>query len=329
MENIKYPEFIEEFKSYMIGIKNLSANYIENIISTLKDFLEFVNDHIFDCKYESINDMTLNEIRFLNNSDIYGYIYYLVKNNNQIGTRLKKIEHLRAFFDYLYRIKNKLFKEPFKQIKRQKNEYKHLPNYLSLTEAKNLLNNFANKKDNFKNLRNYTIVSLFLNSGLRISELVNLKISDINLVNNTFLINGKGNKERTGYLNEEAKNILLKYLNLRNEIICPDKETSKYLFISTRKKKICDRQVRRIIKNGYIDCGIENDNYSVHTLRHTFATILYKSGTDIKILKELLGHSRIETTQIYTHLHNESVMRTMQEHPLSKFKMNDALAFAS
>lgn len=120
MNTITYPEFIEDFKNYVAGIKNLSASYIDSMLSTLKGFLEFVNDHIFDCKYENIREMTLNDIRFLNTSDIYGFIFYLAENHNSIGTRIKKIEHLRTFFDFLYKIKTALFKEPLKTIKREK-----------------------------------------------------------------------------------------------------------------------------------------------------------------------------------------------------------------
>ena len=119
MNTITYPEFIEDFKNYVAGIKNLSASYIDSMLSTLKGFLEFVNDHIFDCKYENIREMTLNDIRFLNTSDIYGFIFYLAENHNSIGTRIKKIEHLRTFFDFLYKIKTALFKEPLKTIKRE------------------------------------------------------------------------------------------------------------------------------------------------------------------------------------------------------------------
>ena len=273
------------------------------MLSTLKGFLEFVNDHIFDCKYENINEMTLNDIRFLNNSDIYGFIFYLAENHNSIGTRIKKIEHLRTFFDFLYRIKTTLFKEPFKTIKREKNIYTKLPKYLSLAESKKVLQVYSGKKD-ITSVRNNTIIHLFLNTGLRLSELCNLKLSDINLKENKFIVNGKGNKERYCYLNDSTKKTLQEYIELReNQIGSKDnkKENS--------------------------DAGLDERQYGVHTLRHSFATILYKSGVDIRLLQVLLGHSRIETTQIYTHLHNESLKNAMQGHPMSKFKINDALAY--
>ena len=168
---------------------------------------------------------------------------------------------------------------------------------------------------------------LFLGCGLRLAELNELKISDFDLKENKFVVLGKGNKERTCYLNANAKEILKKYINYRKNNPIADKDIDAFLFISQWNKKISDREIRKIVKKTYEKAEIDETQYSVHTLRHSFATILYKSGVDIRLLQVLLGHSRIETTQIYTHLHNESLMNAMQGHPMSKFKINDALAY--
>ena len=313
MNNTNYPEFIEDFKNYVAGIKNLSASYIDSMLSTLKDFLEFVNDHIFDCKYTNIDEMSLNDIRFLNTSDIYGFIFYLAEKHNSIGTRIKKIEHLRTFFDFLYRIKTTLFKEPFKTIRREKNTYIKLPKYLSLSESKKVLQVYANKED-FRSLRNNAMIHLFLCCGLRLEELNEIKISDFDFKENKFVIFGKGSKERICYLNENTKEALRKYINYRKNNPLDD-------------KKISSRQIRKIVKKTYEKAGIDETQYSVHSLRHSFATILYKSGVDIRLLQILLGHSRIETTQIYAHMHSEALMNAMQGHPMAHFKIEDALAF--
>lgn len=326
MNTITYPEFIEDFKNYVAGIKDLSASYIDSMLSTLKGFLEFVNDHIFDCKYENITEMTLNDIRFLNTSDIYGFIFYLAENHNSIGTRIKKIEHLRTFFDFLYKIKTALFKEPLKTIKREKNTYIKLPKYLSLSESKKVLQVYANK-DDFRSLRNNAMLHLFLCCGLRLEELNEIKISDFDFNENKFIILGKGNKERTCYLNTNTKDALQKYINYRKNNPLDDKKIDNFLFISQWDKKISSRQIRKIVKKTYEKAEIDETQYSVHSLRHSFATILYKSGVDIRLLQILLGHSRIETTQIYAHMHSESLMNAMQGHPMSHFKIKDALAF--
>lgn len=328
MKNKNYPKFINEFVDYLAGIKNFSSIYIKNTLVTLQSFLNFVNTHIFENKYNSIEEMSLNDIRYLSNSDIYSFIFYLAENHYKIGSRLDKIGHLKTFFDYLYRIKNSLFKEPFKQIKREKNIYTQLPNYLSLNEAKKLCAVYSNSSQ-IKDIRNNAMINLFLQCGLRLSEVVNLKISNFDFKDDKFLILGKGSKERTGYLNKPAKEALLNYLEIRKNIQTKKAEDEDILFISNKRTRFTPRRIERIIKQAYIDSGIENDEYSVHTLRHTCATLLYKSGADIKIIKEILGHVKIETTEIYTHLHNLAVKKAMQEHPLAKFKMQNALDFCA
>ena len=328
MKNKNYPKFINEFVDYLAGIKNFSSIYIKNTLVTLQSFLNFVNTHIFENKYKSIEEMSLNDIRYLSNSGIYSFIFYLAENHYKIGSRLDKIGHLKTFFDYLYRIKNSLFKEPFKQIKREKNIYTQLPNYLSLNEAKKLCAVYSNSSQ-IKDIRNNAMINLFLQCGLRLSEVVNLKISNFDFKDDKFLILGKGSKERTGYLNKPAKEALLNYLEIRKNIQTKKAEDEDILFISNKRTRFTPRRIERIIKQAYIDSGIENDEYSVHTLRHTCATLLYKSGADIKIIKEILGHVKIETTEIYTHLHNLAVKKAMQEHPLAKFKMQNALDFCA
>lgn len=327
MNNKNYPEFIEDFKNYILGVKNLSTSYMDSMISTLKGFLEFVNDHIFDCKYENINEMTLNDIRYLNTSDLYGFIFYLTENHNSIGTRIKKIEHLRSFFDFLYRIKTTLFKEPFKTVKRERNVYSQLPKYLSIEESKKVLQVYENN-NTFIGLRNNAMLNMFLGCGLRLSELKNLKISDIDFNENKFIVLGKGSKERTCYLNEKTREILKKYIVYRESNPISNKKINEFLFITQCNTLISERQIERIVKKTYKIAGIDENIYNVHSLRHSFATILYKSGVDIRLLQILLGHSRIETTQIYTHLHDTEVMNAMQNHPMSKFKVSDALAYA-
>lgn len=134
-------------------------------------------------------------------------------------------------------------------------------------------------------------------------------------------------RKRTGYLNETTKEALQKYLEIRKDIIVKSSKDKDVLFASSYKKRITVRGLRKTIKKAYEKLGIDNKEYSVHTLRHTCATLMYKTGIDINTIKEVLGHIKIDTTEIYTHLHDEKVMKAMQEHPLSKFKIADALSF--
>lgn len=326
MNDNNYPDFLNEIINYLLGICNYSKQYVENIITTTMQFLSFMNTYKFEEKYNSINKFTLNDVRSLSKSDIYSFIYYLADNGYKEGTRITKLEHIRTFFDYLYRIKKSLFKEPFKQIKREKRLGSNIPNYLSIEEAKKVINVY---KDSTKeqDIRDTAILSIFLTSGLRLSEIQNLKLSNINFSENKFTVVGKGNKERMCYLTNATKEVLLKYLSFRNDKTVANKSDKDIVFLSNRFRKLGRNTIKQIVKRAYSKAGINEENYSVHTLRHTCATLLLKNGTDIKIIQEVLGHSRIETTQIYTHIYNKNVEKAMLEHPLSKFKMQDALAF--
>lgn len=326
MEVYKFPKFMLEFSNYLIAIKNYSDNYVENISTTIQQFLSFINVHKYDHKYKEINQMTLNDVSFLSNSDIYSFIYFLAESHYKIGSRILKIEHLRTFFDFLYRIKHNIFTQPFKKIKREKDISLKLPKYLSLNESQKLLQLYANSTK-VNEIKDNAILHIFLNCGLRISEVANLNISDFNFEANKFTIFGKGNKERIGYLSPITKEALLKYLEIRKNISPKSSKDNNALFLSIEKKRITIRNIRKNIKKAYSKVGIDVDEYSAHSLRHTCATLMYKNGTDIKTIQEFLGHVQIDTTEIYTHLHDKAVMKAMQEHPLSKFKLADALTY--
>ena len=334
----KSTDVIEEFSNYLIGIKNLSSQYVSNIITTLKQFLSFMNIYKYKGKYESYEDMKLNDIRALTNSDIYSFIYYLAekhyKQGSRIlkiehqGSRILKIEHLRNFFDFLFKIKHNIFTQPFKKINREKKMYDKLPNYLSLEESKRLLKLYSDS-DKIAEIRDNAILHLLLNCGLRRSELTNLKIDDFNFEENKFIIFGKGNKERMGYLNQSTKDAILKYLKIRKNITVKNTKDSNILFISNKGGQLSKSALRNIIKKAYKKVNINSDIYTIHTLRHTCATLLYRNGIDIKIIKELLGHVQIDTTEIYTHLYDKDVMNALQTHSLSSFMMKDAIEFCA
>lgn len=260
---------------------------------------------------------------------IYIVLYFTwQKKDYQPNSRSIKIEHLRAFFDFLFRIRHDIFKQPFQKIQTEKRKSEQLPNYLSLNESKKLIELYSESKK-VNEIRNNAIINLCLNCGLRVSEVCKLNITDFNFCTDTFLIHGKGNKERTGYLNKQSKDAIIKYLKIRNNInyTLKNKNDCNALFLSNKHSRISPKTIRDAIKLSYKKADIDSDIYSVHTLRHTCATLLYKSGQDIKLIQELLGHSSVNVTKMYTHLYDKEVEKTMQEHPLSKFKIQNAMEY--
>ncbi len=327
MEKNNYKEFIVDFKDYLIVIKNLSNIYIEKIVTTVHQFLEFVNIYKLDNKYDSIENFSLNDVRTLTNKDIYSYIFYLAENDYKQGSRNIKIEHLRSFFNYLFHIMHNIFRQPFDIVKTEKREVRQLPNYLSLREAKKLVTLYKDS-DKVNEVRNNAIFNLCLNCGLRISEISALNIDDIDFKYKKFIIHGKGKKERMGYLNDVAYDAMIKYYEIRKNLHAKNKKDEKAFFLSNKGVRLSTVAIRKATKIAYRKSDIDSIEYSVHTMRHTCATLMFKSGVDVKTIQEILGHSQINTTKIYTHLHDEEVMKSMLDHPLSQFKMKDAYAYS-
>ena len=328
MEKVKMPNFIEELSNYLYAIKNYSKLYINNLTITIKQFLDFINIHKFKNKYDSIEDFTLNDIRTISNSDIYSFIYFLVENHYKQNTRITKVEHIRTFFDFLFRIKHNVFTEPLKKVKHENKTEQKLPKYFSLEESKKILKLYQNGKK-VNEIRDHAILHIFLNCGLRLSEIVNLNIDDVNLNEDKIIILGKGNKERIGYLNKSTKIALMKYLDIRNNMLIDPQNDPKALFISSYKTRISASGIKRLVKKAYYFAKVDSQNHSTHSMRHTCATLMYRSGIDIKIIKEVLGHVQIDTTEIYTHLHDQELKDAMLQHPLSQYKMSDALAYCT
>ena len=191
-----------------------------------------------------------------------------------------------------------------------------MPKYLSLEESKKLLE-VTQSQDNRNNIRDYAIITLFLNCGMRLSELVNINISDIDLSESKMTVIGKGNKERTIYLNKACMNSINDYLSIRPH----DKvrfDSRDALFLSERKERISNRTVQDIVKKELKKAELDIKKYSVHKLRHTAATLMYQYGNvDIRALQELLGHESISTTEIYTHVNNEIVRNAVENNPLA------------
>lgn len=196
---------------------------------------------------------------------------------------------------------------------------KRMPKYLSFDDSKKLLEATADENDENKE-RDYAIITLFLNCGLRLSELVGINISNIDFNENRLTVIGKGDKERTIYLNNACIKAIQEYLLVRPKegVKNDSKGSNKALFLSKRKERISNRTVQYIVQRELMKAGLDTSKYSTHKLRHTAATLMYQYGNvDIRALQELLGHESISTTEIYTHVSNEQVRDAVERNPLN------------
>lgn len=266
---------------------------------------------------------TENYLKKITLDDIHAYISHLaIDNRSKATTRARKVSTIRIFFKYLSQKANILEINPAQNLETPKLE-KRMPKYLSLEDSKKLLN-VAENEDNRNYKRDYAITTLFLNCGMRLSELVGININDIDFSECKMTVIGKGNKERTIYLNKSCMVALNDYLSSRpasNMVKHDSKNSDKALFLSEQKQRISNRTVQNIISKELKQAGLDTKNLSVHKLRHTAATLMYQYGkVDIRALQELLGHQSISTTEIYTHVNNEQVRNAIESNPLANPK---------
>jgi site-specific recombinase XerD len=266
-----------------------------------------------------ISNFPVSTLKKITEEDIMSFVSYIAVNNqNKPATRARKISTIRIFFKYLTKKKKLLQINPAQDLDTPKLE-KREPKYLSLDESKKLLQ-VASNEDNRNKERDFAITTLFLNCGMRLSELVGINIEHIDFGECKLNVIGKGNKERTIYLNKACMRALNSYLPVRNKVNAKvdAKHSDKALFLSERKERICNRTVQNIIYKELKVAGLDTSKYSVHKLRHTAATLMYQYGNvDIRALQELLGHESISTTEIYTHVNSEQVRNAVESNPLS------------
>lgn len=322
----KNPDFINSFLDYSVTILNKSPNSIKEYNYDLMMFFKFMMIHFnltkeTEFKNIDIKNFDINYLKKIKLEDIHSFISYLAVNNkSKAATRARKISTLRIFFNYLSSKTNLIDVNPAQNLETPKQD-KRMPKYLSLDDSKKLLNAAADN-DNRNAKRDYAITTLFLNCGMRLSELVGININDIDFSEEKMTVIGKGNKERTIYLNKACIKAINDYLLVRPKegIKLDNKNSKNALFLSERKERISNRTVQQIIYNELKKAGLDTNKYSVHKLRHTAATLMYQYGqVDIRALQELLGHESISTTEIYTHVANEQVRNAVESNPLSDF----------
>lgn len=288
---------INDYINYVFIEKKLSTNTKDAYFS---DLIEF-NNYLYN--------KSLNKVDY---DDIVKYINFLNKKNETTKTISRKIVSVRTFFTYELKIGN-INNNPCEKIESPKLR-KTLPNTLNYDEINKLLDI---KEDNAKDVRDKCMIYLMYASGLRVSELVNLNVNDINLTDEYVRIFGKGKKERIVPFSESTTKLLDKYINIYRNSLLKGYLTDK-LFISSYGKGMTRQGFFKNLKLIAKNKGITKD-FSPHTLRHSFATHLIENGADLRSIMELLGHENIKTTQIYTHISNDKKRKDYEEyHPRNK-----------
>lgn len=314
MYNKKNPKVLNDFLKYLIIFKNYSKltveEYRKDLILFFEFLIEFLNLEI------KLKDITIFILSTIGEKDILAFLVYLnACKNNSPKTRNRKLASIKSFFKYLY-IKYPYINDNLNPAKNIKNAEvaERLPKYLKLEEARKLQNIF-NESNSQSPLRNNLIIVLFLNTGLRISELRNINIEDISLNDKTIRVIGKGNRERIVYLNERVINMLEKYLSFRQN------PAFGALFVNNQGKRLSISRLEVICKRAFMLAGLNKFAYTSHSLRHSFATYMYRQTKDILVVKKLLGHTSISSTAIYTHIENSNIRNAVNRNPLS-YEMN-------
>lgn len=314
----RLPQLVQDYLTYVEAIKGHSSLSVLEYASDLRTYFRFMVKHkgLFPADTpDNELDLTIVDINFIKTitlNDTYTFLIYCKnERRNNEATRARRVVAIRRFFSYLSENLGLLPANPMKNLDAPKTK-KSLPKYLTLDESKKLLSVISGKNKE----RDFAIITLFLNCGMRLSELVSINYNDIKS-DGTIVITGKGNKERTIYLNQACIDAITAYMKVRPN----DKVKDRALFLSSRYQRINPRTVEMMV-NKYIDmAGLGGRGLSVHKLRHTAATLMYQHGNvDVLVLKEILGHENLGTTEIYTHIQSDASKNAVDSNPLANSK---------
>ena len=309
---------LDDYLNYMLTIKGRAELTVKEYAYDISLFFRYWLCHRakladpadFDNTDISIIDATL--LQQVNLQDLYAFLSWLARER-QAGNanRSRKVSALRSFFNYLSAKRGILEHDPAAELESPR-QVKRQPRYLSLEESKQLLAQPL-KEEGPLAVRNHAILTLFLNCGLRLAELCSINISDIR--EETMTVMGKGGKERTIYLNSACVRAIMAYREVRPTRDVKDPDA---LFISRQGNRISQSAVQRMIRQYIVQAGLDPKRYSTHKLRHTAATLMYQYGeVDIRLLQQILGHSSVATTEIYTHLDDSQLHRAVEKNPLA------------
>ena len=323
-----FPAVLRDYAGYTVTIKGNSEKTVCEYLLDLRTFFRFMimkkngEDLPLD-EFEkiSIKNIGLDEVREVQQRHIIEYLMYSgFERDNSPTTRMRKLSSLRSFFHYAYAKQHWIDSNPTADIDAPKRN-KTLPKYLTVDEAVRLLETIKTDTESKTVKRDYAIVTLFLNTGMRLSELVGLNLQSFDPDLTVVKVLGKGSKERIIYLNKAARNAVLDYLRIRLDPKHIKTEDTAF-FLSGRQQRISQKTVQWMVYRYLELAGLGSKGLSVHKLRHTAATLMYQSGkVDIRVLKDILGHEQLNTTQIYTHVVNRNIEEAVEHNPLSDLKI--------
>lgn len=300
----------------MLTIRGRSARTVEAYHVDLRLYLRYLQYHKvchaqsdIPLEEQSITNLPDSVICSVTLSDIYAFLNYTLSERGNIASvRARKVSALRSFYKYLVS-KTQLLEENPLEMLEMPSVKRAVPRFLTLDESLELLRNLPQGR-NYE--RDYCILTLFLNCGMRLSELCGINVQDIR--ENTLRLLGKGNKERIVYLNDACLSAIERYLQVRK----PSPKEPNALFVSSHGQRLSPRRVEQIVESGLSSSHLDGKGYSPHKLRHTAATLMYQhGGVDIRVLKEILGHANLSTTEIYTHVSDKQLERASSLSPLA------------
>lgn len=329
------PPILRDFLTYHEAIQGHSRKTVDEYFLDLRNFFRYIKiekgkaPRTAELDDISIEDVDLELVRSVTLADVYSYMSYLSRDRAQrpnsdntgyglnAASRARKVASIRSFYKYLTNKAKLIPENPMQDLDAPRTK-KSLPRYLDLESSLELLDAVDGP---FKE-RDYCILTLFLNCGLRISELIGLNITDVR--DDQLRVLGKGNKERILYLNDACRAAINEYMAARGTVGIIDKNA---LFISQRRKRISKAAVEKLVKKYLTMAGLDSAQYSPHKLRHTAATLMLQNGVDVRTLQEVLGHEHLNTTQIYTHVDNENLRTAAKANPLGRVKRQKAQKF--
>ncbi len=318
------PNLLRDFLFYMETVRGRSTRTVEAYYIDLRTFLRYIKAVKLmditphnDEEFHNIAIGSISEIAICNVSlsDVYAFLNFCVDElGNKAAARARKVSSLRSFYKYVSTKTDLLKENPMRNLDLPAAK-RAMPKYLTLEESLELLSSVQSKFTQ----RDFCMITLMLNCGMRVSELVGIDLDDIR--DDSLKLLGKGNKERIVYLNDSCKMALEEYLKVRRVPENCSREDKNALFLSKQGKRLTTRRVEQIVEQCMKQAGLAGLGYSPHKLRHTAATLMYQhGGVDIRVLQELLGHENLGTTEIYTHISNTQVQKAVQSSPLSNVK---------